>query len=163
MEKLKNELDELIDRLENTGDFRKEVAELYSVFPFNEYEYVISHLLVRGKFTLREYYDLRRSYIDRNLYLSIFEISSPRGLGDGWARGQLMQLVPEFRLPSKELDADYSNQYDLWLPLAGKSGVYRGVRIEIKASRAVDVDKPHEPLYIKALSADSNKKFDISR
>jgi hypothetical protein len=82
MEKLSKELDKLIERLENSKGFRRALEGLVSVYPFNEYEYIISHLLAAQKITLDEYYELRNSYIDRNLYLSIFEISAPRGFGD---------------------------------------------------------------------------------
>jgi hypothetical protein len=33
------------------------------------------------------------------------------------------------------------------------------IKIEVKASRAVDRDRPDEPLYVKALSSDSKRKF----
>ncbi len=42
--------------------------------------------------------------------------------------------------PNKDLDPDYDKQYDLWLD---------GIRIEVKASRAVDSDSD-EPLYKKS-------------
>ncbi|MBI5574724.1 MAG: hypothetical protein HY919_09315 [Elusimicrobia bacterium] len=157
MEKLKKELDRLIDKLGNAKDFRKALETLVSSYPFNEYEYIISHLLAADKLNLQEYLELRSAYHNRNLYLSIFEISAPRGLGDKWARGNLIQIVPEFELPSKELDKKYSNQYDLWL----KWRDY-GIRIEVKASRAVDADKPDEPLHTKALSYGSGKSFDMN-
>lgn len=161
MEKLKKELDRLVDKLENTGNFRKTLETLISSYPFNEYEYVISHLLAADKLTLEEYLDLRNSYINRNLYLYIFEISAPRGLGDKWARGQLKQLVPEFEIPNKELDKNYSNEYDLWLKWTDNDKVH-GIRIEVKASRVVDFERPDEPLYVKALSYDSKRPFDMN-
>ena len=71
MEKLKHELDLLIERLEYADDFRARLESLVSVYPFNEYEYIISHLLAADKFTLAEYQALRDAYIDRNLYLYI--------------------------------------------------------------------------------------------
>ncbi len=49
----------------------------------------------------------------------------------------------------KKLDPDYSGQYDFWLD---------GIRIEVKASRAVDSGSD-EPLYIKALSRNTLKPF----
>lgn len=159
MEKLKKELDQLIDKLGNAKDFRKALETLVSSYPFNEYEYIISHLLAADKLTLGEYLDLRNSYLNRNLYLYIFEISAPRGLGDKWARGQLKQLVPEFELPSKKLDNKYSNEYDFWMPL---EGIKNGIKIEVKASRVVDFEKPDEPLYIKALSYNSKRPFDMN-
>ncbi|MBI5117815.1 hypothetical protein HZA56_15175 [Candidatus Poribacteria bacterium] len=162
MEKLKKELDKLIEKLENADDFRLILERLISVYPFSEYEYVISHLLAARKLTLDEYHDLRISYIDRNLYLYIFEISAPRGFGDKWAFGHLKELVPEFQRPSKKLDPKYSGEYDFWLDLSDKGNKSYGIRIEIKTSRAVDYERPDEPLYIKALPSDSDRPFDMN-
>jgi len=74
-----------------------------------------------------------------------------------FALGTFKQLVPEFQLPSKKLDKKYSNQYDLWLKWADS-----GICVEVKASRAVDFEKPDEPLYVKALSCDSKRPFDMN-
>jgi hypothetical protein len=162
MEKLKALLEKLVENLENTDDFKTSLESLISVYPFNEYEYIISHLLAADKLTLDEYHQLRDSYIERNLYLYVFEISAPRGLGDKWAYGQLKQLAPEFIKPTKKLDAKYSNQYDLWLDWTDKAGKAHGIRIEVKTSRAVDFERPDEPLYIKALASDSDRPFDMN-
>ncbi|MBI1924226.1 hypothetical protein HYR99_08230, partial [Candidatus Poribacteria bacterium] len=143
----------LIDRLEDARDFRAKLDALVSVYPFNEYEYIISTLLGRDKLTLEEYTELREAYIDRNLYLYIFEISAPRGFGDRWALGHLKELVPALKRPSKQWDSNYSGEYDLWLA--------PGIRIEVKSSRAVDAESD-EPLYAKALSSDSNRPFDMN-
>jgi len=153
MEKLRQELDRLIDHLEDAKDFRARLKNLVSVYPFNEYEYIISTLLGRGKLTLDGYTELRDAYIDRNLYLYIFEISAPRGFGDRWALGHLKELVPAFKRPSKKLDPGYSGEYDLWLD--------PGIKVEIKASRAVDFES-NEPLYVKALSSNSDRPFDMN-
>ena len=162
MEKLKKELDKLIEKLENANDFRTTLENIVSVYPFSEYEYIISHLLAADKLTLEEYYDLRNSYIDRNLYLYIFEISAPRGFGDKWAFGHLKELVPYFQRPNKKLDPTYSGEYDFWLDWKDKKNKSHGIRVEIKTSRAVDFEKPDEPLYIKALSSDSDRPFDMN-
>lgn len=153
MEKLRKQLDELIDRLSNSDKFRSKLEDLKSVYPFSEYEYIISHLLAAKKLTLDEYYELRDDYIDRNLYLYLFEISAPRGFGEVWAHGHLKQLVPSLQRPSKKLDKKYSGQYDFFLP--------PNIRIEVKASRAVDFELD-EPLYIKALASDSQRPFDMN-
>ena len=120
MQKLKQQLDELIERLDNASQFKDDLKNLTSVYPFSEYEYIISHLLAKDKLTYDEYLELRNSYINRNLYLYIFEISAPRGFGDKWARGHLMQLVPAFELPNRKIDPNYSNQYDLILKWKGQ-------------------------------------------
>jgi len=162
MEKLKKELDRLIEKLENASDFLAKLEVLESVYPFNEYEYIISHLLAAKKLTLDEYHRLRDSYLDRNLYLYIFEISAPRGFGDKWAFGHLMALVPDFKRPNKELDPNYSGEYDFWLGWLDGQKKEQGIRIEVKTSRAVDFEKPDEPLYIKALASDSKRPFDMN-
>jgi len=162
MEKLKAQLDKLIGQLENSEDLTTSLKNLVSVYPFNEYEYMISHLLAANKLTLDDYCQLRDSYIERNLYLYVFEISAPRRLGDKWAYGQIKQLVGEVKKPSKELDTEYSNQYDLWLDWLDEKSKPHGIRIEVKTSRAVDFERPNEPLYIKALASDSDRPFDMN-
>lgn len=156
MEKLKAELDRLIDELKGAEEFRARLESLVSVYPFNEYEYIISTLLGADILSLDDYYELRDEYIDRNLYLYVFEISAPRGFGERWAQKQLKSLVPVLRKPSRKLDVDYSGQYDLILDL--DEGL---IRIEVKASRAVDFDSD-EPLYVKALDSDSKRRFDMN-
>lgn len=153
MDKLRWQLDHFINRLANSVQFRSQLEELKSVYPFSEFEYIISHLLAAGKLTIEEYYDLRNDYIDRNLYLYLFEISAPRGFGEVWAHGHLKALVPSLQRPSKKLDKRYAGQYDFFLQ--------PNIRIEVKASRAVEFEKD-EPLYIKALSSDSKKPFDMN-
>jgi len=59
-------------------------------------------------------------------------------------------MVPELVKPTKRLDPTYSGQYDFLLD--GR------IRIEVKASRAVDASI-EAPLYVKALSSDSQKPF----
>lgn len=153
MEKLQKQLDGLISQIENKAELRQRLNNLVSVYPFNEYEYVISTLMGLGKLNLDEYYELRDEYISRNMFLYIFEISAPRGFGEAWAQGHLKELVPELEKPSKKRDTEYSGQYDLYLD--------EKIRIEVKASRAVDFDR-QEALYVKALSLDSDKRFDMN-
>lgn len=139
----------MLAQLPDREEFQARLDSLVSVYPFNEYEYVISTLLAMDVLTLDGYHELRDSYISRNLYLYIFEISAPRSFGETWAQGHLKELVPDLQKPSKRTDPDYSGQYDLYL---------EGIRIEVKASRAVDADMD-APLYVKALASDSTKGF----
>ncbi len=153
MEKLKAQLEELLNRLDNAEEIRAKLQELISIYPFSEYEYVISHLLAADKLSLEEYYQLRIDYLDRNLYLYLFEISAPRGFGEVWAQGHLKELVPNLQRPSKKTDPRYSGEYDFFLP--------PNIRIEVKASRAVAFGS-NAPLYIKALASDSQQQFDMN-
>lgn len=153
MEKLQLQLQALIDRFAQPDIFRAELANLQHVYPFSEYEYIISNLLALDKLALEEYIEMRNDYLDRNLYLPLFEISAPRGFGEVWAQGHLKDLIPELQRPSKKLDPEYSGQYDFLLP--------PGIRIEVKASRAAEFNVD-APLYIKALGSDSSKRFDMN-
>ncbi len=150
MEQLRLQLDLLIAKLPDAESVRSRVAELYSVYPFNEFEYVISTLLGRRVLSLDEYYEMRDNYLERNLFLYIFEISGPRTFGEAWAQGNLKQLVSDLHKPSKKSDPSYCGEYDFYLD--GK------IRIEVKASRVVDSGSD-DPLYVKALASDSTKPF----
>ena len=58
--------------------------------------------------------------------------------------------MPDLIKTSKKIDENYFGQYDFYLD--------HDIRIEVKASRAVDANID-APLYIKALSSDSTKDF----
>lgn len=150
MEHLQKELQRLLAVLPNEQEVRDRLQNLVSVYPFNEYEYIISTLLAMDALSLGDYQQLRDEYIARNLYLYIFEISSPRGFGEAWAQGHLKELVPDLTKPSKKIDRDCAGQYDFLLD--------DQIRIEVKASRAVDA-ATDAPLYVKALASDSSKPF----
>jgi hypothetical protein len=154
METLDKELDALIDKLNNPIDFRNELESISSVYPFSKYEYIISTLLSKNILSFDDYLELRDTYINRNLFLYVFEISAPRGFGDTWAFGHLLSVEPELKRPSKGIDRTYKGEYDLYLPYTNGN-----IKIEVKASRAVDRTKADEPLYIKALSSNSKNKF----
>lgn len=149
MEHLTRELDALLSQLPNEGEFRIRLESLESAYPFNEYEYIISTLLGVDVLRLEEYYNMRNRYIERNCFLHIFDLTSRR-FGDTWAYGQLKSIIPEIRKPSRDLDPSYqSGEYDAFL---------EGIRIEIKSSRAVNLDSAAS-MSEKALASDSEKKF----
>ena len=155
MEELKSLLLEMVENLDPplSKAVMERLSNLVSVYPFNEFEFLISSLMGYGKITLDDYYELRDEYLARNLYLFIFEIGAPRGFGETWAQGHLKSICPELTKPTKKLDGNYSGQYDFL--------VADGIRVEVKASRAVDAGST-EPLYVKALSIDSKKNFNMN-
>ena len=77
MEKLKEDLDRLVAALPNEKAFRSKLDNLFSVYPFNEFEYMISTLLAKDILSLDEYLEMRDSYMERNSFLYIFEIGAP--------------------------------------------------------------------------------------
>lgn len=80
--------------------------KLYAVYPFNKFEYTISHLIAKGVISLDEYLDMRAEYLQRNKYLHLFELA-PRTFGETWGQNHLMELVPEFKIPTKRLDPTF--------------------------------------------------------
>lgn len=112
MEKLKEHLEQLLADLPDVDAFRDRLETLVSVYPFNEYEYIIAKLLAAGKLNHDEYIELRDAFIARNMFLYIFEISAPRTFGEAWAQGHLKELVPDLQKPSKKLDSSYSGEME---------------------------------------------------
>ena len=157
MEKLIEELELQISVMNKMNDSEYNLSDevldsLYSVYPFNKFEYIISHLIGTDTITLQQYLNIRNSYLERNKYLYVFEITAPRTFGETWAQRHLNEVVPELQRPSISYDSSYSGQYDFW---------YNGIRIEVKASRAVR-RKSGDSLIIKALSSDSKYGFDMN-
>ncbi|NOT15713.1 MAG: hypothetical protein HOP21_09115 [Methylotenera sp.] len=124
------------------------VSQDRSVFPFNEYEHLILSLIALGGLTYNQYLEIRTEYISENPYLWIFEISAPTTFGK-FAQTYAQGKSPALKIPSKKIDANFSNEYDLWLD---------GIKIEVKASRAVNAEST-DPLYVKALSRNTKQPF----
>lgn len=135
----KADLDKIMDLIEQDR----------SIFPFNEYEHLICNLIEKKGLTFAQYMDIRSEYIAANPNLWIFEIAAPRGFGEKFAQTYILGKCSALKMASKTLDPSFSGEYDLWLD---------GIRIEVKASRAVD-DSIDAPLYIRALSRNTNKGF----
>ncbi len=156
MEKLLQFLDGKVRELSDSHpqyDLTESFLEnLYSVYPFNRFEYVISHLIGTNSISLQQYLNIRNEYLERNKYLYVFEITAPRTFGENWAQRHLNEVVPELKRPTTTLDPSYKGEYDFW---------YDGIKIEVKASRAVR-RKSGDSLIIKALSSNSRFGFDMN-
>lgn len=159
MEILKENLEKLINSLssQDRKKIKNHLSRLISVYPFNEYEYIIMNLFGLNKITLEDYFKIRSAYMLRNEYLHIFEqYGSPTAFGITWAQSHIHSIVPEIKKPTKEECPDFDNEYDFSFKYKRKN-----IRIEVKASRAVDAQS-NEPLYIKALAWNSGRSFDMN-
>lgn len=157
MEKLREQINHyLIDfdstNLEESEAIEKAIEDENWVYPFSEVEMKMAALLATGKMTFSDYLELKHSYDKRNQYLFTFEMSGPRTFGETWAQSFLQSIVPELKKPSTGLDPSFSGEYDLW---------YEGIKIEVKASRAVR-RKAGGKLIDKALESQSNAPFDMN-
>ena len=153
MEALISELKQNVVKLNGKYNLDDEFLDnLYSVYPFNRFEYIISHLIAEKILSLEQYLEIRNAYLRRNKFLYVFEITAPRTFGEAWAQRHLNELIPELDRPSKDFDKNYTGQYDFW---------YNGISIEVKASRAV-MRKGGGTLLEKALSSNSRHGFDMN-
>jgi len=132
-EELRGYLDRLVQSLKSEDKrlLQARLRACVSVFPFNEYEYIITFLVDRGILSFTDYETLRKQYVSSNRYLDLFSLS-PRVFGQIWGEKHLMDLDERFRKPHETLDPDFDGQYDLW---------FDGVRIEVKAGRAINTRK----------------------
>ena len=124
------------------------LQSLVSVFPFNEYEYILMFLLDKGVIRFGEYEKLRENYVSSNKYLELYGLA-PRIFGQVWGEQHIMDIDDRFKKPDKSLDPNYEGQYDLWI---------EGARIEVKAARAINTKKRGN-LVSKALRYDSPEPF----
>lgn len=134
---------------EELSEILRMVDEDQAIFPFNEFEHMLALMIEGAGITFNQYLDVRSDYIAKNPNLWIFEISAPRGFGEKFAQTYVHGKCPALEKPSKKLHSEYSGDYDFW---------FEGIRIEVKASRAVD-SRSEEPLYVKALSRNSKSPF----
>ncbi len=150
LKQLRQYLENLIKNLnsEDNKFLDARLGSLKSVFPFNEYEYILMFLLNKKIISFDQYEKLREEYVSSNPYLELFSIS-PRVFGEIWGHSHIIDIDNKFKKPNKELDPAYEGQYDLWLD---------GVKVEVKACRAINT-KIRGSLTEKALRYDSNEPF----
>lgn len=150
IKQLKDYLDSLAASLKN--DDKKlldaRLRSLISVFPFNEYEYVLMFLQDRKVIEFNKYEKLRNDYASSNRYLDLYGLA-PRIFGEIWGHEHIKDLDKRFMKPDKAIDPEYNGQYDLWI---------ENVRVEVKAARAINTEKRGN-LVSKALHYDSSEPF----
>lgn len=150
LKQLKNYIDKFTGQLKN-GDkkcLQEQLKTLISVFPFNEYEYILMYLRDKGIISFKEYHNLRIEYVSSNRYLNLYGLA-PRVFGQIWGEEHLRSISSRFMKASKKLDPKYNGQYDVWI---------ESVKLEVKACRAINTKKRGD-LVSKALRYDSNEPF----
>ena len=150
LKQLREYLDKFISELQNNDRefLSSKLEDLISIFPFNEYEYILIFLRDKEIINFVEYEKLRDNYVKANKYLNLYGIS-PRNCGQQWCEEHLTSLDARFKKPSKKLDTKYNGQYDLWI---------EGIKLEVKASRATNKNKKGD-IVSKALCYSSKEPF----
>jgi len=133
---------------QDRGFLDARLQSLVSVFPFNEYEYILMFLRDRSVISFQEYEELRSTYVSANRYLNLYGLA-PRIFGQIWGEQHIRDLDSRFEKADKNIDPVHEGQYDLWI---------EGVRVEVKAARAIDTKKRGD-LVSKALRTDSDRPF----
>lgn len=123
-----------------------------AIYPFTQVEGILTYLVARGVMSYDQYLEMRDAYMARNQYLSLYEITAPRSFGETWAEEHLRSIVPELKKANIAVDPDFCGQYDFW---------YEGIKIEVKASRAVSRGGGGT-LASKALASDTKQAFDMN-
>ena len=77
IKQLKQYLENLIQSLKpkNHRLLSARLESLKSVFPFNEYEYILMFLRNKEIITFRQYEELREKYVSSNPYLELYGIA----------------------------------------------------------------------------------------
>jgi hypothetical protein len=157
MEILNSEIERLLLELDKIDpSIRKYLNDAKYSYPFNKIGNTLNILLQYNILTYNQYCELQNNYTNRNQFLYLFELG-PRNFGDNWAFSHLLSIVPELKQQNKKNDPKYDGEYDLYLPYE-----MGNIKIEVKASRVVDKDRPNDPLYNKALSSNSKKRFEMN-
>ncbi len=118
------------------------------VFPFNEWECRLAHLLAADQISISEYQELRTKYVSENIYLELFGLA-PRIFGEIWGQEHIRSLDSRFTVPNRHDDTSFDGEYDL---------VLGRVKIEVKAARAINTKKRGD-LVSKALKIASTDPF----
>lgn len=149
-QQLREYLDKFIETLhEQDKDFLDvRLHSLVSVFPFNEYEYILMFLRDRSLITFDDYEQLRNTYVSHNRYLGLYGLA-PRVFGQIWGEQHLLDLDSRFNKANTALDPSFEGEYDLWI---------EGVKVEVKSARAIDTKK-RKDIVEKALRTDSERPF----
>lgn len=157
-EKISNllEINNLINKLSELDkeDMNNQVWDLVHIYPFNEYEFVISNLLGRWKMNLEEYDKMRENYHSRNIHLDKFQMAWKSVWK--WAEDLLLEGNYWLYKPSRKIDINYSQQtsYDAYMNFQDNI-----IRVEIKASRVTESWNNDDFFIDKALFSTDNKSF----
>ncbi len=87
----------------HTNNEKKRFKYFASIYPFDEYEYVIANLLKLNKIKLSDYLEIKNEYLASNEYLHIYEkYESLKEFKTTWAQSHIHAIAPEIQKPTKK-------------------------------------------------------------
>lgn len=105
LQNLRDYLNTLVNSLtaQDQSLLKTKLQGLASVFPFNEYEFILTFLVNRGILNFDDYEELRAKYVSANRYLDLFSLA-PRIFGQIWGEQHVRTMDARFIKPDKSLD-----------------------------------------------------------
>ncbi len=135
MKELREQIDSILAKSGKDEKVIDKIKREISVYPFSTEGRLLVYLVAEKAITYEQFDKLHDEYIQRNLYLELFDMA-PRTFGETWGEKHILKLFPDFIKATKEnISTFYPNfdgEFDLWL---------EGIRVEVKACRANSTQK----------------------
>jgi len=155
LEKLRSELNLLLLEYYSDTNLWQEAQESNPDYPFNEYEYVISHLIGVEKLSLSQYKQLRVDYLHRVPNIFWYTVAG-KTFGSEMEK-RVLGLHSDFQKPDKAIDPEAYRYYDL-VVLHNDTQI----KVEVKASRCMDANNSSYNQVKRALSVETQAAFDMN-
>ena len=134
MKELRAEIEKLKEKTKGDAELIRSIPEEKSVYPFSQEGALLAYFLSIGEITFDTYSKLNTEYCKRNQYLHLYDMAS--GKYGKWAEKHIRSLFSVIIKATKETLSEhyphFNQEFDCWLNSAGG-----GIRIEVKASRAI--------------------------
>jgi len=148
MKYLKEKLEKLVSKSKSSKELRKKLK-------CGELEFIMVTLVHERILAYSKYLKLKNEYNKRNKNINIIKITSPRSFGETWAENHILGIIPELKSTK---GTKVKGKFDLLY-----KGVKKSVKLEVKASRAIDRNLHHIPYHERALvSTDKDGLFDMN-
>lgn len=152
MQILKQTLIDLINKSKSKDLLLRKIDE-------QDYEFIYVSLQDEGLLSFNKYQQLKHEFEERNKYLPIIKITSPRAFGETWAEDHIISLFPKLQSTRKDKSVKAKGEYDVFYRRNGQDII----KIEVKAGRAVDRTRHNAPYDRRAFSTlDKGGLFDMN-
>ena len=136
--------------------------QLFQKIEEQDFEYVYVALLNEGLLPFDEYQRLRKEYHERNKYLPIIQITSPRAFGETWAEKYILEIIPQFEAARRVKGLKSQGMYDV-IYRKDVDSLEKVIKMEVKAGRAIDRSMHNMSYDKRALtSGEADRKFDMN-
>jgi hypothetical protein len=155
-------MQDIEDTLTNKAKKSEKRGLLLQKIQDQDFEFVYMALQNEGLLLFEEYKRIKKDFEERNKYLQIIKITSPRAFGETWAENHILEVVPQFESSRSNKKLKAQGRYDVFYRKEPDS-LEDIIRIEVKAGRAIDRTMHNLPYDKRALTGDEKeRKFDMN-